>query len=498
MEVILNILNAEFTEEAHWFIQAEVEQTLYPSKQKTKEKQRTDIFFGFSNKFLKNYFSFKASLSNRICVKIGAIQVQGHTPNSRLDPAKCICQGLYSLVITKRLLAALRDNASIRESYRLTHPSSKKETCIVTCLFSLNFSGTEEKIIEDDRRLMKLEYDHFEKDENIINDKTSELESMLEEKGKELQEWLKKVDDLSNAIRSLGADVALLKKQKDYLEIQNKDLEKNIKKLSSVEDVHIKIDMLSNSAQGLQILREILVKTERRLSNQRLIYDELSQEWGKIDGKKKKLQLLKSEVDKAKEAQSQLNFHMLSLKDQLPQALALRDNVKSLDSLIQEFERQIAKSRTVKKEKAAEAEVFNLKHRKALLEQKQKQVQILLEMNQGFLPIEELEKLNLERLEDDDEKKKLKKRGEELLAQVESLGIQLSRKSLAETARPPSSDHNVIELQVKLNAAQARVEAMQERMNESASNHAREVAAYEALLAELDSKLVGYDDKSFY
>jgi hypothetical protein len=489
MEIILNLLNAEFTKESHWFIQAEVEQTSYPSKQKSKEKQRTDIFFGFSNKFLKSYFNFKASLSNRIIIKLGAIEVQGHKMSSKPDPSKCVCQGLYSLVITRRLLAALRDNASIRETYHLTHPTTKAETCSVTLLFSLNFSGTEEKIIENERKFLKVSFDHYEIDENIIKNKTTALESLLREKADELQEWMKKVDDLSNAIRSLGAEVALLKKEKDFLEVQNKEIEKKIGNLSSVEDFHIKVDMLSNSSQGLSILREMLVKTERRLNHQRVVYDELARDWGKIEGKKKKLELLKNEVEKVKEAQSQLEFHTLSLKDQLPQALSLRENVKSLDGLIKEFEVQIAKSRTIQKDKASEAEVYSLKHRKALLHEKQKQVQIILELNQGYLPLEELEKLNLDHLEDDNEKSNLQKRGEKLLAEVERLGIQLSRASVASTFRPQSKS-NLIELQVKLQAAEARVDAMQERMNDSAANHAREVAKYEATLAKLDAKIV--------
>lgn len=493
MEVILNLQNAEFTKSSNWFIQVEVEQVSYPSKQKSKEKQRTDIFQGSNTKFIKNYFSFKASLSNRIVIKLGAIEVQSYKENTKPDPSKCICQGLYTLVITKRMLAALRDNASLRETFKLSHPTSKQETCSITLLLSLNFSGTEEKIIEDERNFYKVEFDHYEKNDEVITEKLSKLEVILPEKSKELNDWIKKVDYISNALRSLGADAALLKKEKDHLELENRELNRHISRLSSVEDIHIKVDMLSDSPQGIGILKEIYMKTEKRLHNQRMIYSELTNDWAKIDGKKKKLELLKAEVEKVKSAQTQLDFHMLSLKDQLPQALALRENVKNLDSLIQEFEKQIAKSRVVKKDKAVEAEVQSLVHRKFLLQEKSKQVQILLESNAGYLPMEELEKLNLEWFEDDSESKKLQKRGEQLLAEVERLGQELSR----ETFRPVSSGSQVIELQVKLQAAQARVDAMQERMNQSAAIHAKEVAKYESIIAQLDAKIGSLNDSLY-
>lgn len=490
MEVIINLQNAEFKKESYWFIQSELEQVSYPSKQKSKEKQRTDIFLGSSTTFQKNYFSFKASLSNRISLKLGAIEVQSYKETSKLDPSKCICQGLYTLVITKRMLAALRDNTSIRESYKLLHPTTKEETCIISLLLSLSFSGTEEKMIEDERNFFKVEFDQYERNEEVIVQKGNELEDMLGAKGVELEQWVKKVDYIRNAIRSLGADVALLKKEKDHLELENKELNKQIYRLNSVEDIHIKVDMLSNSSQGIQILKELYVKTEKRLNHQRSIYTELSNDWSKIEAKKKKLELLKAEVEKLKSAQTQLNFHTLSLKDQVPQALTLRENVKSLDSLIQEFEKQIVKSRTIKKDKAVEAEVQNLLHRKILLQEKHKQVQILLDTNSGYLPLEELEKLHLDKLENDTESKALQRRGEELLREIERLGQELSR----ETFRPSSTGGQVIELQVKLQAAQARVDAMQDRMNLSTALHAKEVAKYESILAQQDAKLSSLND----
>ena len=44
-----------------------------------------------------------------------------------------------------------------------------------------------------------------------------------------------------------------------------------------------------------------------------------------------------------------------------------------------------------------------------------------------------------------------------------------------------------------MQAAQARVEAIQERMTKQAADHGIEIGKYEAKLAELDSRLLSYD-----
>ena len=486
MEIQINIFGAEFKKQSAWFIQVEVEETSFPSKLKTKQKQRTDLSTGFSLKFDKNYFIFKASLSNRISIKFGAIEVLSES--QKIDPSKCNCEGLYTLVITKRMLAALRDQVAIKELYKLLHPSSKKETCLLTVSISLNFYGIEEKIIENQRTFMKVEYDRYENDNEVITEKLVKVEELLEIKTKELEEWMNKVDHIKNALRSLGGDVAMLKKEKDLLEIENNEYNKRIERLSSVDDIHIKVDMLITSPHGVDILKQIFEKIQARLVNQRKIYEDLTENWRKIEGKKRKLEELKEEVRKIKEAQSQLEFHHLTLKDQLPQALVLRGNVKALDSLIKDFEKQIAKARTIKKDKGIEVEVAELKHKHGILLEKQKQVQIVLESNQGYLPLEELEKLQIDKYDEDPESQELKNRGEALLKEIEELGLQFSKESVK-----TKETYNPIELQVKLQAAEARVEAMQSRMSEQTTLHAKELAKYETQLALLDAQIGKFD-----
>lgn len=484
MEIQVNIISADFTKDSSWFVQVELEQQSFPSKEKTKQKQRTEIIQGSTGKFEKNYFIFKCSLSNRLSIKFGAIESLDFNQTQKLNPSKCTCEGIYTIIITKRLLAALRDQVPIKEAYKLLNPKNNQETCLLSASIALNCYGIEEKIIENERVFFKIEYDRYEKDPDIIKEKEKQVQELLNTKSKELSEWIDKVDNVKNALRSLGTDIAMLKREKDELEQENKEHIKIINRLSNVDDIHIKVDMLSTSPHGIEILKLMMEKTDNRLKLQRAIYQELTQNWMKIEGKKRKLELLKEEVRKVKDAQSQLQFHMLTLRDQLPQSLVLRDNVKTLDKLIQEFEKQISKARNVKRDKATEVEVVTLKHKHVLLKEKYKQIQILIDTNQGFLPMEELEKLQIEQYDPDTETDALKKKGEMLLKEIEDLGAQFSQESFK-----PKSYTNSIEIQVKLQAAEARVAAMQEKMTQYATAHAKEIAGYEAQLAELDARI---------
>ena len=129
-----------------------------------------------------------------------------------------------------------------------------------------------------------------------------------------------------------------------------------------------------------------------------------------------------------------------------------------------------------------------LKHKHGILLEKQKQVQIVLESNQGYLPLEELEKLQIDKYDEDPESQELKNRGEALLKEIEELGLQFSKESVK-----TKETYNPIELQVKLQAAEARVEAMQSRMSEQTTLHAKELAKYETQLALLDAQIGKFD-----
>ena len=67
-------------------------------------------------------------------------------------------------------------------------------------------------------------------------------------------------------------------RSREYLlEIENNEYNKRIERLSSVDDIHIKVDMLITSPHGVDILKQIFEKTQARLVNQRKIYEDLTE-----------------------------------------------------------------------------------------------------------------------------------------------------------------------------------------------------------------------------
>ncbi|CAG9329881.1 unnamed protein product [Blepharisma stoltei] len=498
MEIEVTILRADFKRDSGWFLQIELEEKSYPSKETKKQKQRTELAYGSDPRFERHFFTFTTSLANRISLRFGAVEATDikssaspHLDTKGIDPKKCTCQGVYTLVITQRKLANLRDQVPMREIYKLLHPTTKEEGCILTVSIAFNIHGIEEQIIENERVLQKVEFDRYENDPMVIKEKLLKTEELCEAKNKELAEWMGKTDSIKNALRSLGVDLAMLKKQKDSLEEENEKMAKEIKKRQNIEDIHIKVDMLSNSVPGIGLLKQEYEKLNLRLKVEKMIYEELTQDWMKIEGKKRKLEQLKEEVEKMKNAQKELEFHMHVLADRLPESLVTRENVRALDVIIKQFEAQIAKGRSQKRDRALELEVEELRHRKALNTEKFKQVQLILEENDGFLPMEEYKRLKIDEEESTPELEQIRNRGNELLKEIEQLGAQLSN----DTVTGPG-EGNLIQMQVQLQAAEARVAAMQERMDEQASAHAKEVAMMAAKIAELDA-IIEYQRPSY-
>lgn len=499
MEIEVSILRADFKRDSAWFLQIELEEKSFPSKETKKYKQRTELAYGNEPQFERHFFIFKTSLANRISLRFGAVEIPDtqnsskfvHLETRGIDPAKCVCQGVFTLVITQRKLANLRDKVPMREIYKLMNPTTKEEACSLTLSIAFNVQGTEEQMIENERVLQKVEFDRYETDQIVIQEKLTRTEELVQQKGKELEEWMTKTDAIKNALRSLGVDLAMLKKQKDSLEEENDKTGTEIRRRQSIEGIHVKIDMLSTSIPGIALLRQEFEKLNLRLKVEKMIYEELTQEWIKIEGKKRKLEKLKEEVEKNKNAQQQLEFHMHTLADRLPESIVTRENVKALDHIIKQFEAQIVKGRSQKRDRALELDVEDLRHRKALLSQKFRQVQLILEANEGFLPMEEYKRLKIDEEEDSPELASIRNRGNELLKEIEILGAQLSAGVVTE-----AGGGNLIQMQVQLQAAEARVSAMQDRMDEKATSHAQQIAKLAAEVAELDA-IIEYERPNY-
>ena len=470
MELNVSITRADFKWDSKWFVQVELDQVSYSSETNQKQKQRTETLEGHTPEFQRTFFIFKISLANKITLRFGAV-------------GDSKCQGISSLVITKRKLSNLRDQVPLKQNLVLKHLTSKEDVCNLSATISINTYGVEEKIIENERTLQKVEFDRYEQDRQVINQKLVGVTELNEAKTNELNQWFERVDKTKNSLRSLGVDLAMLKKQKEQLEEENLNLRNQVQRKQSIESIPAKVDMLGTSPQGAQILKIEYEKLNLRLKVEKMIYQELTEDWLKIEGKQRKFKALKEELHQLKTAQEQLQFHMQTLRDQIPTVLQLRDTIKSHNHLITQFESQLAKTQNNTKDPSAAAEISVLKHQQAIYKQKQQQLELLLQQNGGFLPLEEIQKLQIEEKKPQENHQRI----QELMVEIEQLGQALAQQ---DSRQNPSSD--LVQLEVELQAANARVEAIQSQMDSQATLYAQEISNLSSQVYELDAKLESY------
>lgn len=490
MEINVLVSRVEMKRSTNWAIQVEVEQKSYGEGQSSqKRKQRTEVSSGASLVFSRNLFTFDISLSNRIVLKFGVLEVSGNL--ERIESSSMQCLGVHSRVITKNLLSQLRNGSTIEKSFTLKHPENSSETGRVFIQLRLNPYGTEERIIENDRRLEQVKFDVYETDSCAVTEKAKKTEKLLVEKDAELSTWTAQVDHLKNAVRSLGVDSALLRKEKSALERQHTALRTQLNRYQNVDDLHIKFDLLSTSSQGIRLLKVEYEKLKLRLRLECVIYKQHSEHWESLAGKQRKLEELETSLAEIKDARRQLEFTMLRLNAQFPEVTELRNSVSVLNILIGEYEGQLLRLQPSVPDKSLALELQSARHKQVLLSEKHKQVALLLEANEGAIPLNLIDSLTLLATDrESSELSNLRQRSSELVQEIQELSAGL-------TVAPHTGMH-AIEVQVKLEAAEERVNAMQQRMDLQAAEQAKVVAEYVGKSLEYDGRIQSLRRGSLY
>ena len=163
--------------------------------------------------------------------------------------------------------------------------------------------------------------------------------------------------------------------------------------------------------------------------------------------------------------------------------------LRSTDALISALESKL-KQAVIKPDVAMAVQLADLKFEGEQLREKNKQIDLMLEANNGMLPLDMLMAIQAgDEAENRSELAQLRARGQDLIQQVQELGEKLSRTVARETKRYEGTEDEILGLQVKLQAAEVRVLTMQEEMDAQAVRHAREVATMAADLAVLEARI---------
>ena len=90
---------------------------------------------------------------------------------------------------------------------------------------------------------------------------------------------------------------------------------RRIQILQNVEEVHIEIDVLSQTQQGINTLKEKYAKLLMRYELERKRYDGLEKEYFKIEPGLTQIKKLKTQIEEVKKASDELEFHFNRYKD---------------------------------------------------------------------------------------------------------------------------------------------------------------------------------------
>ena len=102
-------------------------------------------------------------------------------------------------------------------------------------------------------------------------------------RGDELDSKLDMLDERNRALRTLAIDLAMLRKIHEDLVQSNEYLYSKLAGIQHVDEIHIEIDILSQSPQGLATLRERLFKMQLRYDVQTKRHEELTEKYKKVE-----------------------------------------------------------------------------------------------------------------------------------------------------------------------------------------------------------------------
>ena len=73
----------------------------------------------------------------------------------------------------------------------------------------------------------------------------------MKRRGEDLEDKQKQLDERTQALRTLAIDLAMLRKNHQQLVEENERLDKQLRAIQNVDEIHIEIDILSQTNQGI-------------------------------------------------------------------------------------------------------------------------------------------------------------------------------------------------------------------------------------------------------
>ncbi|EAS01999.1 hypothetical protein TTHERM_00500850 (macronuclear) [Tetrahymena thermophila SB210] len=505
LKVLVNSCN--FKVMGNYFIVAQLDELTFPEQNKKVQKARTEIQLRTQTPtFQKNMLTFKdLSFGSRLTLKLGVFltRLQSDPGDNETLIANSKVLGSNAFTFTTRMLSVLREQKNLEQDIKILAVDGKDEE-VGRIQMSIKYKSTtfEDKIEDDIHLVEQLYYDPFETNLEKIKENCAKIEKILAIKQEEAEKVQQKVNYMRNAHKSVSYDLGKLREERDKLEKDNNNLRDTIKKKNDVNEIHIHVDVLKNTDQGLDVLRQKLALLMNKLQFEQSVYKELTENYFSIEQQLKVAKNVKTDIETVKLAIEQQDFHIQRAKDQLPLVQDLVQTIKSQESIINNL-REIIQDKMKENDKMTskelELKVKYLKHEREILQEKEKQIDAIYHLSEGGqIPFQHFEKLKKDEYirENPLEIKKYRERCEVLLQQIEKNTLELDKLNMKEDIlqrqnqlfyKDDQTQRNRELLLLEIESKQNQANILQEEIVRMTRTYAQEVAELKAKITLLDN-----------
>lgn len=385
------ILRSDIKQFGNHFLVLKLEQLSFPEKLLSVENFRTEIQTDTEfPTFIKTNFDFEGiSLGNRLTFKVGLYSTKrgdNFTGSDKelIQTSKLIGSGSFPFTVD--LISKFHLHNHIDITIKLYHPErDNEETGNVSLRLMLIPIDKEAKIYVTNKEIESCYYDPFEKDKIVIREKLLDAIALNEEKQYELESSFKALDQINQDLKKGALDLNKVRMELNKLDKENELLARRLHKLQNIDEIHIEIDLLSQSVQGIEIIKNRYAVLCAQLALQTEMTMNLECDYKDISQIMTKISLVKEKIESLKESNKEVNFNIKREEDLMPLLQSYIYKTKTNDSIIKNLKNSIDELVNLNKGNLEETEkrINSLYIERKLIEEKKQQMALHQEVFSG-------------------------------------------------------------------------------------------------------------------
>ncbi len=160
------------------------------------------------------------------------------------------------------MITSLRDLGVLDFGLPLLDGASGSDIGRIEMAFKLDVVGILQVVDEDVRKVEREYYDPFLEDKDEIKKRLRKVEALSDDKQAELEHTIRKVEAIRTAEKTIEIELAKLREQTEKTRVaaadqtENRLYRKELERSNSVRELDIHIDLLMDTEQGLELLRQ--------------------------------------------------------------------------------------------------------------------------------------------------------------------------------------------------------------------------------------------------